>query len=218
MALKLVIGNKNYSSWSMRPWLALRAKDIPFDEVFIPLYTGEADKRRLLEVSDSGKVPALIDGDITVWDSLAIMEYLAERFVEKKLWPEDPARRAHARSISAEMHSGFSALRSECPMNLHRPVRGIALSANARGDIARIEEIWADCRERYGKVGPFLFGEFGAADAMFAPVVHRFRTYAVEVGNDALAYMQTMMSLSAFQEWTRAGLAETLVIEKVEIG
>jgi glutathione S-transferase len=120
MALKLVIGNKNYSSWSMRPWLALRANNIPFDEVFIPLYTGEADKKRILSFTDSGKVPALIDGDVTVWDSLAIIEYVAERFPQTRLWPEDPARRAHARSISAEMHSGFGALRNECGMNLHR--------------------------------------------------------------------------------------------------
>src|SRR6266705_3007943 len=130
---KLVIGNKNYSSWSMRPWLALRANDVPFEEVFIPLYTNdEADKDRILSFSRAGKVPALIDGDVTVWDSLAIIEYLAERFPEARLWPEDRASRAHARSISAEMHSGFMALRSECPMNLHRPVRGIALSEDAR--------------------------------------------------------------------------------------
>src|SRR6266404_6196455 len=136
MALKLVIGNKNYSSWSMRPWLALRANNIPFDEVFIPLYTGEADKQRILSFTHSGKVPVLIDGDITIWDSLAIIEYAAERFPEIRLWPEDRARRAHARSISAEMHSGFAALRNECGMNLHRPVGAIALS-NAASATAR---------------------------------------------------------------------------------
>ena len=216
MTLKLVIGNKNYSSWSMRPWLALRANNIPFDEVFIPLYTGEADKKRILSFTDSGKVPALIDGDVTVWDSLAIIEYVAERFPQTRLWPEDPARRAHARSISAEMHSGFGALRNECGMNLHRPVRAIALSAEARADIARIQQIWTECRERYGKMGPFLFGDFCGADAMFAPVVHRFRIYAIAVAPEVQAYMDTMMSLPAFQEWTRAGLAETLVIEKFE--
>src|SRR6266567_9598165 len=117
--LKLVIGNKNYSSWSMRPWLALRANDIAFEEVFIPLYTGDADKKRILGFTRSGKVPALIDGDVTIWDSLAIIEYLAEMFPEARLWPEDRARRAHARSISAEMHSGFVALRNECGINLH---------------------------------------------------------------------------------------------------
>jgi glutathione S-transferase len=216
MALKLVIGNKNYSSWSMRPWLALRANNIPFDEVFIPLYTGDADKQRILSFTHSGKVPALIDGDLTVWDSLAIIEYVAERFPEIQLWPEDRASRAHARSISAEMHSGFAALRNECGMNLRRPVGAIALSADARANVERIQQIWIECRERYGNLGPFLFGNFGGADAMFAPVVHRFRTYAIELAPGARSYMDTMMSLPAFQEWTRAGLAETLVIEKFE--
>ncbi len=216
MPLKLVIGNKNYSSWSMRPWLALRANGIAFDEIFIPLYTGEADKQRILAFTHSGKVPALIDGDVTIWDSLAIIEYAAERFPEARLWPEDRAMRAHARSISAEMHSGFMALRGECGMNLHRPIRAIALSADARANVARIEQIWIECRERYGKLGPFLFGQFGAADAMFAPVVHRFRTYAIPVAEEAQTYMATMMALPAFQEWTRAGLAETLVIQRFE--
>jgi glutathione S-transferase len=216
VTLKLVIGNKNYSSWSMRPWLALRASHIAFEEIFIPLYTGKADKDRILGVTRSGKVPALIDGDVTVWDSLAIIEYLAERFPQSRLWPEDRASRAHARSISAEMHSGFAALRNECGMNLHRPVGAIELSADARADIARIKQIWTECRVRHAKSGPFLFGAFGGADAMFAPVVHRFRTYAIEVGAEARDYMDTMMSLPAFQEWTKAGLAETLVIEKFE--
>ena len=216
MALKLVIGNKNYSSWSMRPWLALRANDIGFDEVFIPLYTGDADKRRILDFTPSGKVPALIDGDITIWDSLAIIEYVAERFPQSRIWPEDRARRAHARSISAEMHSGFAALRNECGMNLHRLVRAVALSADARADVARVEQIWIECRERYGKFGPFLFGAFGGADAMFAPVVHRFRSFAIAVAPEAQAYMDTMMALPAFQQWTSAALAETLIIDRFE--
>jgi glutathione S-transferase len=216
MALKLVIGNKNYSSWSMRPWLALRANGIAFDEVFIPLYAGEADKKRILSFTHSGKVPALIDGDVTIWDSLAIIEYVAERFPEARLWPEDRAGRAHARSISAEMHSGFMALRNECGMNLHRPIGAVPLSDDARANIARIQEIWSDCRARYARLGPFLFGAFGGADAMFAPVVHRFRTYAVPVAPDAQAYMDAMMALPAFQEWMRAALAETLIIEKFE--
>jgi glutathione S-transferase len=216
-ALKLVIGNKNYSSWSMRPWLAMRASNIAFDEIFIPLYTdNKADKERILSFTHSGKVPALIDGDVTVWDSLAIIEYVAERFPEARLWPEDRARRAHARSISAEMHSGFLPLRNECGMNLHRTVGAIALSSEAKANIARIEQIWLECRRRYGEFGPFLFGAFSAADAMFAPVVHRFRTYAIEVEAEAKAYMAAMMTLPAFQQWTREGLAETLVIEKFE--
>jgi glutathione S-transferase len=217
MTLKLVIGNKNYSSWSMRPWLALRANNIPFEEVFISLYTGAADKGRILNFSRSGKVPILIDGDLAVWDSLAIIEYLAERFPEKRLWPEHPADRAHARAISAEMHSGFAALRNECGMNLHLPVRAIELSDDARANVARIEDIWSECRARYGQFGPFLFGSFGAADAMFAPVVHRFRTYAIAVSKETQAYMDTMVALPAFAEWTKAGLAETIVIEKFEV-
>jgi glutathione S-transferase len=216
MTLKLVIGNKNYSSWSMRPWLALRANNIAFEEIFIPLYTGDADKERILGFTHSGKVPALIDGDVTIWDSLSIIEYVAERFPDAGLWPEDRASRAHARSISAEMHSGFAALRNECGMNLHRPVGAIALSPDARANVARIQQIWSECHERYGKLGPFLFGTFGAADAMFAPVVHRFRTFAIEVAPEARPYMDAMMSLPAFQEWTRAGLAETLIIERFE--
>ena len=216
MTLKLVIGNKNYSSWSMRPWLALRANNIAFEEIFIPLYTGAADKQRILDVTRSGKVPALVDGDITVWDSLAIIEYLAERFPQARLWPEERADRAHARSISAEMHSGFMALRNECPMNLHRPIKPVALSDDARGNIARIQQIWSECRQRHGKSGPFLFGSFGGADAMFAPVVYRFHTYAIEVTPDVADYMKTMLAQPAVAEWTRAGLAETLVIERAE--
>jgi glutathione S-transferase len=216
MTLKLVIGNKNYSSWSMRPWLAMRASGIAFEEVFIPLYTDQADKDRILSYSRAGKVPTLIDGDITVWDSLAIIEYLAERFPEAKLWPADRAARAHARSISAEMHSGFMPLRNECGMNLHRPVGAIALSADAQANVARVQELWTQCRERYGKLGPYLFGSFTAADAMYAPVVHRFRTYAIKVSPAVAAYMDTMMAQPAFAEWTKAGLAETLVIAKFE--
>jgi glutathione S-transferase len=216
MSLKLVIGNKNYSSWSMRPWLAMRATDIAFEEIFIPLYTGQSDKNRILAIARSGKVPILIDGETTVWDSLAIIEYLAERFPDVRLWPEDRVERAHARSISAEMHSGFLPLRSECGMNLHRPVGAITLSEDARANIARVQEIWSDCRARYGTRGPFLFGTFGAVDAMFAPVVHRFRTYAIAVSLEVKNYMETMMALPAFREWTEAGLAETLLIEKFE--
>ncbi|UWU80562.1 glutathione S-transferase family protein [Bradyrhizobium huanghuaihaiense] len=215
--LKLAIGNKNYSSWSMRPWLALRANDIPFVETLIPLYTDDpADKEKILSFSRAGKVPVLVDGDVTVWDSLAIIEYIAERYPEKKLWPDDAAARAHARSVCAEMHSGFVPLRSECGMNLHRPIRPVALSADAKANVARIEEIWRECRARYGAKGPFLFGRFGAADAMYAPVVHRFRTYSIDVAPDTKAYMDAMMALPAFQEWTREGIAETLLIAKFE--
>jgi glutathione S-transferase len=218
MTLTLVIGNKNYSSWSMRPWLALRAADIAFEELMIPLYDGPADKQRILDVTGSGKVPALVDGDITVWDSLAIIEYAAECFPEAGLWPQDRASRAHARAVSAEMHSGFMALRNECGMNLHRPVAAKALSDDARANIARIQQSWTECRTRYGSFGPYLFGAFSGADAMYAPVVHRFRTYAVEATTpEVQAYMETMMALPAFQQWTWEGLAETIVIERFEV-
>ena len=215
--LKLVIGNKNYSSWSMRPWLALRANDIPFEEVLIPLYTDNpADKQRILSFSRAGKVPTLVDGDVTVWDSLSIIEYLAEKFPQAKLWPEDRAARAHARSISAEMHSGFMALREACGMNLHRPIRPVAMSDDALANVARIQAIWAECHQRYGKNGPFLFGAFGGADAMFAPVIHRFRTYAIPVADNARHYVEAMDALPAFQQWTRDGLAETMLIDRLE--
>jgi glutathione S-transferase len=216
-ALKLAIGNKNYSSWSMRPWLALRANDIPFAETLIPLYTANpADKEQILSFSRAGKVPVLVDGETVVWDSLAIIEYIAECYPEKKLWPDEAAARAHARSVCAEMHSGFVPLRSECGMNLHRPIRPATLSPDAKANVTRIEEIWRECRARYGAKGPFLFGGFGAADAMYAPVVHRLRTYAIDVAPDTKAYMETMMALPAFQQWTREGLAETLVIDRFE--
>ena len=217
MALTLVIGNKNYSSWSMRPWMALKGTEITFDEIVIPLYTGDADRQRILDVTRSGKVPALVDGDITVWDSLAIIEYAAERFPEARLWPQDVVARAHARSISAEMHSGFMALRNECGMNIHRPIRSKPLSDDARANIARIQQIWTECRARYGGQGPYLFGGFSGADAMYAPVVHRFRTYAIDVTPPVRDYMDTMQANAAFREWSDAALAETLLIERFEI-
>jgi len=216
MSLTLVLGNKNYSSWSMRPWVALRAAGIAFDEVVIPLYAGDDSKRRILESTPSGKVPALIDGDVTVWDSLAIIEYAAERFPDAKLWPQDRAARALARSVSAEMHSGFMALRNECGMNLHRPVRAKALSDDALANVARVQEVWSDCRSRFGKGGPFLFGAFSAADAMYAPVVTRFRTYAIEVSAVSREYMMAMEAHPAFRAWTEAGLAETWLIDRFE--
>jgi glutathione S-transferase len=216
MALTLVIGNKNYSSWSLRPWIALKGASIPFDEVVIPLYTGDADKQRILSYSKAGKVPVLIDGPITVWDSLAIIEYAAERFPEALLWPDDAGRRAHARSVSAEMHSGFMPLRNECGMNIHRPVRAKPLSDEARANIARVVDIWSECRALYAADGPFLFGKFTAADAMYAPVVHRFRTYAIEVTGTAADYMTAMQAFPAFRQWSDEALKETLLIERFE--
>ena len=216
MALTLVIGNKNYSSWSMRPWMALKAAGIAFDEVVIPLYTGDVDKQKILKYSPAGKVPILIDGTVTTWDSLAIIEYLAEKFPDKGIWPKEAVARAHARSISAEMHSGFVALRNECGMNIHRPLQRRVLSADAQANAARVQEIWSECRAKYGQGGSFLFGAFSGADAMYAPVIHRFRTYGVEVIGAAADYMQAMQAHPAFAEWTAAALKETWVIEKFE--
>ena len=216
MSLTLVIGNKNYSSWSMRPWVALKGSGIAFEEVLIPLYTGPQDKARLLAITPAGKVPALIDGDITVWDSLAIIEYAAETFPQAQLWPADVAARAHARAVCAEMHSGFQALRNECGMNLHRPAAPKSLSDDAHADIDRIQAIWTDCRARYGHLGPYLFGAFSAADAMYAPVAHRFKTYAVAISAPVKAYMLTMEAEAAFAQWTAEALAETLLIPRFE--
>lgn len=216
MGLTLYIGNKNYSSWSFRPWLAMRAAGIAFEEVLIPIYAGADDKQRILDVSPAGKVPVLTDGDVRVWDSIAIIEYVAEKFPHAQLWPQDVASRAHARAISAEMHGGFGALRRECGMNIHRQIRAKTLSDEAQENIARVQEIWIDCRKRYGQAGPFLFGAFSAADAMYAPVVHRFRTYAIAVSLPVKQYMETMLGHPAFAEWTAQALAETLVIDRFE--
>jgi glutathione S-transferase len=215
MALTLLIGNKNYSSWSMRPWIAMRVAGIAFEEILIPL--GAPDfKERVLKVSGAGKVPALIDGDVHVWESLAILEYLAERFPHAKLWPGEPGARAHARAIAAEMHSGFVALRRECPMNLWRPVKARELSAEAQANIRRIDAMWTDCRQRFGAGGRFLFGAFGAADAMYAPVVARFVTYAVALGPTARAYVEAVAALPAFAEWKAAGVTEPWVLAEDE--
>ncbi|HMK78544.1 MAG TPA: glutathione S-transferase family protein [Xanthobacteraceae bacterium] len=215
MALKLIIGNKNYSSWSFRPWIGLRAAGIAFDEEVIPLYD-EGSKEQILARSPAGKVPILIDGDVRVWESLAILEYAAEKFPDKQLWPADAAARAHARAISTEMHAGFVPLRRECSMNMWRPVAKKELSAEARSDVARIQAMWIDARSRFGAGGPFLFGRFCAADAMYAPIVSRFETYAVDVAEPVRAYMRTMIALPAWQQWRRAGLSEPWVIAKFE--
>lgn len=217
MALRLVIGNKNYSSWSFRPWIALKAAGIVFDERLVPL--GDPDfKRTLLAISPAGKVPTLVDGEVHVWESLAILEYAAEKFPEAGLWPAETEARAHARAIAAEMHAGFLPLRRECPMNMWRPVRPHPLSPEAAANVARIDTMWTACRERFGRGGAFLFGRaFGAADAMYAPIVSRFETYGIPVGASARAYMDAVIALPAWQEWRVAALAEPWVLAEDEI-
>ncbi len=220
MPLKLVIGNKTYSSWSMRPWLLLRGLEIPFDEIVLPLGTSET-REAIDRLSPAGKVPILIDGDITVWDSLAIVEYLAERFPEKAVWPRDPVARAYARSLAAEMHSGFVSLRRAMPMNFGRARKRLKLDAATRKDVAtdvrRLETAFADARSRFGGEGAFLFGGFTAADAMFAPVVSRLHTYAVDVSDGTRAYMEAMVALPAWGDWVAGGAAEGWRIERFEV-
>jgi glutathione S-transferase len=213
--LTLIIGNKNYSSWSFRRWLAMKAAAIPFDEIVISLDAPDF-KQRVSKVSANGKVPALVDGDVQVWESLAILEFLAEGFPQAGLWPADPKARAHARAISAEMHAGFAPLRRECPMNMWRPVKKRELSPEARADTRRIDAMWADCRARFGSGGPFLFGKFSAADAMYAPVVSRFYTYVVEVGPASRTYMEAVMRLPAWAEWVSAAIKEPWVLPQDE--
>jgi glutathione S-transferase len=216
MSLQLIIGNKNYSSWSFRPWIAMKVAGIPFDEEVVSLDAADF-KARVTRISGTGKVPALAEGQVQVWESLAILEYLAEKFPNARLWPADPTARAHARAIAAEMHAGFVPLRRLLPMNMWRPVQKRDLTPEVQSNVRRIETMWTDCRTRYGANGPFLFGAFGAADAMYAPVVSRFHTYAVEVNAVARAYMDAVMALPAWAEWRAAALKEPWVLAEDEV-
>lgn len=204
--MKLVIGNKNYSSWSLRPWLALKVASIAFEEQRIPLDQPDS-KARMLAVSPVGRVPVLIDETITIWDSLAICEYLADRFPDAKLWPADRALRARARAISAEMHSGFTGLRNAMPMNCRGRHPGKGQTPAAMADIARVCELWSDALATSG--GPFLFGHFTIADAMYAPVVSRFVTHDVPLPPVCAAYVAHIQALPAMVEWNAAGAAES---------
>ncbi len=212
---KLVIGNMNYSSWSLRPWLALAKLGVDFETVRVSLYEGEF-KQTLYGYSPAGLVPIYIEDGLTVWDSLAILERLAEQ--RPSLWPDDPRARAHARSVSAEMHSGFAALRGEMPMNCRAVGRRVPVTDGLAKDIRRIHQIWTDCRATYGGQGPWLFGGFTIADAMFAPVVFRFRTYGVECPPEAAAYMKTAFEDPCMQRWLAAGCEEPETIDWVETG
>lgn len=209
----LVIGNKNYSSWSLRPWIAMKVLGLEFQELRIPLY-GPASSEEIRRYSPTGKVPCLVAGTARIWDSLAILEYLAERH---PLWPEDADARAVARSVSAEMHSGFAALRQHMSMNVRRRYPGKGRTPESMADVARIVALWTDCRERFGLGGDFLFGAFSAADAMYAPVVLRFRTYEVELSPACRAYADAMLELLAMREWITAAERETESIGKFDL-
>ncbi len=215
MSLVLVLANKAYSSWSMRPWMVLKHFEIRFEEIVIPMNRPETHAE-MLKHAPSGKCPSLHDGTISVWDSLAIIEYLAETYPIFPIWPRGSEARAVARALSAEMHSGFMALRRECPMNIRRPRRSIKVSDEALADAKRIDEAFNDARARFGSSGTFLFGDFTAADAMFAPVVNRFDTYELPVSDTTRTYMAAMKALPAWQQWERDALAEPWHMEQYD--
>jgi glutathione S-transferase len=216
--LKLIIGNKAYSSWSLRGWLAVRQSGLPFEEIVVPLYDEEWNKRREGDefAPSSGKVPILWDGDTVIWDSLAIIEWLAERTDPGRFWPSDCPARAMARSMSAEMHSSFAALRREHSMNIRQIYPPRPLLPEVEVDVRRIVDLWAEARARYGGTGDFLFGEFGAADIMFAPVVTRFATYSIPLPRFAAAYCAAIIAHPFMQDWIASAQEEDWVIAKFE--
>lgn len=207
LAFTLVIGSKNYSSWSLRPWLALAHHKIPFDEVLIP--NGQPEFRPRIAAYGAGRtVPILLDGEQKIWESIAILEYLAEKFPKAQLWPADPVARAQARAIAAEMHSGFSALRQHCQFNLRRRRARPSSPPEVEADVARINAIWRDARARFGQGGDFLFGAFGAADCMYAPVAGRIVSYELKVDAPARRYVDAITSLPAYRAWFEAAQVE----------
>jgi glutathione S-transferase len=215
--VKLVIGNRNYSSWSLRAWLLLAEAGIDFDEHRIALdMPGTAAE--LKKYTPAGRVPVLLLDGYAVWDSLAIAETVAERWPDRKLWPEDPRARAHARSVSAEMHAGFATLRAAMPMNCRATGRKVPLTDAVTADIDRIFAIWSDCQQRYGKQGDWLFGRFSVADAMYAPVVLRFRSYGIRPPKAASVYPAKLLESKAIKKWLAAAEAETEIIEMDEVG
>lgn len=217
--MKLIIGNKNYSSWSLRGWLAAKQSGLSFEELTVPLYGDEWENRRQQAGEfqpSAGKVPVLWDGDVVVWDSLAIMEYLADKVGRERFWPKDDEARAMARSMVAEMHSSYAALRNECPMNIRARAR-VELSDECRHDIVRILGLWAEARARFGRGGPFLFGTFSAADIFYAPVVSRFQTYGIGVPGFAQAYMEAIWDHAWLQEWVDAASQEEWTISQFEV-
>ena len=217
--MKLIIGNKNYSSWSLRGWLACKQSGLAFEEILVPLYGDdwEEQKKQQGELApSSGKVPILWDGNAVVWDSLAIIEFLSDKVGRDRFWPKADDARAMARSMVAEMHSSYLPLRHQCPMNIRRRVENAQIGDDARADIVRILTLWAEARARFGKGGPFLFGSFCAADIIYAPVVSRFITYGVPVPGFAVAYMQAVWEHEWLQDWVEAAEAEDWVIEQAE--
>ncbi len=214
--LTLVIGNKNYSSWSLRPWIYLKNAGIAFTEKRIALY--EVTTSQLLEPYFSGnKVPVLIDDNLVIWDSLAILEYLAEKYPDHNGWPHNSDARAKARSVSAEMHSSFSALRNELPMNCRKKINDFSLSSEVLEDIYRIKAVWRHCKKAYGQKGPWLFGDFCIADAMFAPVAIRFEGYGVPLEGIEKEYVHTIINNPFLTEWINAGKKEKDIIEIAEV-
>ncbi|MXN64131.1 glutathione S-transferase [Stappia sp. GBMRC 2046] len=214
--MRLAIGNKNYSSWSLRAWLAVKLAGAEFEEVLILLDTPEF-KAEVTRFSPAGRVPTLVDGDVAVWDSLAIIEYLAEKYPGRGIWPQDRAARAHARAIVAEMHSGFPDLRSGYPMNLRREPAARAKPFDAAKDVARVREIWRDCRTKYGGAGAYLFGEFSAADCFYAPVVTRFLTYRLPLSGSEKAYAEAVMDYPFMRQWCEEALKEPWVVVADEV-
>lgn len=218
--MKLLIGNKCYSSWSLRAWLLLRAKGIPFEEKLVPLDEPGFKEAIFAEALGSGgTVPTLVDGEVAVWETLAIMEYLHDRHPELGIWPKDRAARAHARAASSEMHAGFRALRNACPMNLGKRFAERDRGEEVTKDVARITALWREARSRFAAAGegPFLYGAFSAADAMFAPVVARLDTYAIPVDPVSAAYMGTILGHPSYREWLDAALAEPWIVAQDEV-
>ena len=214
--LHLVIGNKNYSSWSLRPWIALKEKGVEFTETVIPLDMPDTAKMIVAE-SPAGRVPVLKHGGLIVWESLAILEYAADVFPDRGFWPEGPKARAIARSAANEMHAGFMALRGACPMNLRRARKPVAMDNKVLADVRRIEALWAYCRSTNGQNGPFLFGAFSNADAMYAPVVTRLDTYDISVSAQTRDYMEAVMDTASFKAWKEAALQETWIVPSDEV-
>ncbi|HEY2515859.1 MAG TPA: glutathione S-transferase family protein [Polyangiaceae bacterium] len=214
--LTLYIGNKNYSSWSLRAWLSLKHVGTPFKEVVIPLEGPGILTTEIGKHSPSGKVPVLRYGEFVVWDTMAIQEYLAEEFHQSHLWPSDRFARATARSVSAEMHAGFGALRTAMPMNIRRKPFELRRTEEVEADVARVQAIWSDCRRRFGSGGAFLFGRYSIADSMFAPVATRFRTYGVPLDDHATAYVEAIYALPSMKEWVEGAKKEYMAIEEYD--